>query len=320
MHAEWHRFLRSRSARHFITGTRSIVPYILLVVVSLATLSAVTLLVTRIPQWQTSIASIRDPKDRIAAENDIFRTVIQVLGGAFFLLGVYFTWRNLRLAQEGQITQRFNDAIEHFGSEKAEVRLGGIYALARIARDSPKDHTSVMSVFSSYVRETTKRTPMEPVAAEVQAILTMIAHRTVEYESEEDRIDLRDAYLPGVNLRNAQLEGVQFDGANLSRAMLADSFLRGATLRSAVMEEAYLRHADLRDSDLIGADLRQAVLREALLNGADIFGAQMDGTTLLHTDLSGVKNAIRRQIDAAMTDGTTIVPVSFPELASGDRE
>jgi hypothetical protein len=308
---------------HFMTGTRSIVPYLLVLVVSLATLSAITLLVTRIPQWQTSIASIRDSKDRIAAENDIFRTVIQVLGGAFFLLGVYFTWRNFRLAQEGQITQRFNDAIEHFGSDKAEVRLGGIYALARIARDSPKDHTSVMNVFSSYVRETTKRTPMEPVAAEVQAILTMIAHRTVEHESEEDRIDLRDAYLPGVNLRNAQLEGVQLDGANLSRAMLADAFLRGATLRSAVMEEAYLRHApDLRDSDLIGVDLRQAVLREALLNGADIFGAEMDGTTLLHTDLSGVKNAIRRQIDAAMTDETTILPI-YSELArpsTGDSE
>lgn len=299
-----------------------IFPFVLAAAVSLATLAAITLLVMRIPQWQTSIASIKDAKDRIAAENDIFRNVIQVLGGTFFLLGVYFTWRNFRLAQEGQITQRFNDAIEHFGSDKAEVRLGGIYALARIARDSPKDHISVMHVFSSYVRETTRRTPAEPVSTEVQAVLTMIAHRTVEHESDDDNIDLRDAYLPGVNLRDAQLEGVQFDGVNLSRANLANAFLRGATLRGAVMEEAYLRHADLRDADLTGADLRQAVLREAFLDGADIFGAKMDGTTLLQTDLSGVKNAIRRQIDAAMTDESTMLPIygDLVRSSTGDAE
>ncbi len=45
------------------------------------------------------------------------------------------------------------------------------------------------------------------------------------------------------------------------------------------------------------------------MDGADIFGAQMEGTTLLLTDLSGVKNAIRRQIGAAITDETTTPPV-----------
>jgi len=35
------------------------------------------------------------------------RGELDARGGAFLLLGVYFTWRNLRLAQEGQITQRF---------------------------------------------------------------------------------------------------------------------------------------------------------------------------------------------------------------------
>jgi hypothetical protein len=222
---------------------------------------------------------------------------------------VYFTWRNLRVAQEGQITQRFNDAIEHLGNEKGEIKLGGIYALARIARDSPKDHTAVMQVFSSYVRETTKRSHAEPVAPEVQAILTMIARRTVENEAEDDRIDLSDAYLPGVNLHGAQLERVRLDGANLSGATLDGALLRGATFSGAVLEDAYLRNADLRDCDLTAANLRQASLRYALLNGANIFGAQLDGASLLRTDMSGVKNAIRQQFESAITDETTTMPV-----------
>jgi hypothetical protein len=34
-----------------------------------------------------------------------------------------------------------------------EVRLGGIYALERIARDSPTDHWTIIEVLSTYVRE-----------------------------------------------------------------------------------------------------------------------------------------------------------------------
>jgi hypothetical protein len=305
----WRRLLTGRQPRQWMARFRRLGSYVFAFVLGIATLSALVVMSIRVPHWQAMIDAIKEPKDRILAENEVIKTIAQILGGAFFLLGLYFTWRNLRLAQEGQITQRFNDAIEHLGNEKAEVRLGGIYALARIARDSPKDHMAVMHVFSSYVRETTKRNNVEPVAPEVQAILTMIGRRTVEHESEDDRIDLSDAYLPGVNLRGAQLEGVRFDGANLSRANLKDAHLCDATFRGAVLEDCYLRNSDLRRSDLSAANLRQGSLRAALLDGANIFGAQLEGCSLLRTDLSGVKNAVRQQIELAITDETTILPV-----------
>jgi len=311
--ARFRRWMKGRSARRFISNSRRVFIHLLSLVLSLAVLGAIVLIAIKIPQWQTAIELIRDARDRITLENEILKNVIQILGGTLFLLGVYFTWRNLQLAQEGQITQRFNDAIEHLGSDKAEVRLGGIYALARIARDSPKDYSSVMRVFCSYVREMTKRAPAEPVSAEVQAILTMIAGRAIEHESDEDEIDLSEAYIPGVNLHRAQLERIRLDGTNLSRATLTGAFLRGGTLRGVILEDANLRDADLRESDLTGADLRQAILRSSLLDGANILGAKLNGATLLQTDLSGVKNAIKRQIEAAITDETTIPPV-YEEL------
>ncbi|MFH1141500.1 MAG: hypothetical protein V1724_07575, partial [Chloroflexota bacterium] len=53
---------------------------------------------------------------------------------------LFFTWRRIQISQEGQITERFTRAIQQLGDPKLEVRLGGIYALERIARDSPRDH------------------------------------------------------------------------------------------------------------------------------------------------------------------------------------
>ena len=59
----------------------------------------------------------------------------------------------LQVAQEGQITERFTRAIEQLGSDKMEVRLGGIYALERIANDSDKDYWPIMETLTAYVRE-----------------------------------------------------------------------------------------------------------------------------------------------------------------------
>ena len=102
-------------------------------------------------------------------------------------MGIFFTWRgqritqeslqdtrenseeNLRLAREGQITERFTRAIDQLGAtdeannKKLEIRLGGIYALERIAgdslamEDSPgRDYSTVMEVLTAYVRENTR--------------------------------------------------------------------------------------------------------------------------------------------------------------------
>jgi hypothetical protein len=89
--------------------------------------------------------------------------VVQALGGIAVLIGIYFAWANLkttqigraetlRLTNEGQITDRFTKAIDQLGSPKLELRLGEIYALERIARDSEKNHWPIMEVLTTFVR------------------------------------------------------------------------------------------------------------------------------------------------------------------------
>ena len=76
------------------------------------------------------------------------------------------TQQELHLTQQGQITERFTRAIEQLGAtgdkgvRKLEIRLGGIYALERIAWDSPeRDYSTVMEVLTAYVRENTTQAP-----------------------------------------------------------------------------------------------------------------------------------------------------------------
>src|SRR4051794_25603678 len=76
------------------------------------------------------------PKDRIDAENATRTSVIQAVGGFFLVTGAIVGLLNLRTSREGQITDRFSKAVEQLGNDKVEIRLGGIYALERVARDS----------------------------------------------------------------------------------------------------------------------------------------------------------------------------------------
>ncbi|MGX1887026.1 hypothetical protein [Streptomyces sp. NPDC055287] len=60
--------------------------------------------------------------------------------------------RELDVAQEGQITDRYTKAVENLGNDSMDVRLGGIYALQRIMEDSVRDHPTTADVLTTFVR------------------------------------------------------------------------------------------------------------------------------------------------------------------------
>jgi hypothetical protein len=64
--------------------------------------------------------------------------LLTLAAGLFALGALVYTARNFTLSREGQVTDRYTKAIEQLGSDKLDVRIGGIYALERVARDSAK--------------------------------------------------------------------------------------------------------------------------------------------------------------------------------------
>jgi hypothetical protein len=137
------------------------------------------------------------------------------------------TQAQLRLTEQGQITQRFTQAIEQLGAtgdtgaKKLEIRLGGIYALERIARDSPeRDYSSVTEVLTAYVRENTPEAPgPRRPPADIQAILDVLSRAQFRVPEEyRTRLDLHEANLQGANLQGANLLGANLLGASVRGA------------------------------------------------------------------------------------------------------
>ena len=284
-----------------------------------------------VPKWQVdnylSSGDFKEMKEPIELENDTRRTWAQILGGAFFLITAYFTWRNLHIAKEGQITERFTKAIDQLGDkEHLEVRLGGIYALERIARDSKKDHWTIMEVLSSYVRvnapwrgkaekakeksiskdEKSKESPessqtltdISTPPADIQAILTAIGRRTMAHEKGELRpIDLTKTDLRNASLHETNFENVNFSGANLSKTNFREANLSKTIFFEAVLCWAYLAEADLRGAYLAGANLMNAIIWVANLHGANLMNADLRKIFGTIEDFSEVKTLYNAKLD-----------------------
>lgn len=243
-------------------------------------------------------------------------TLAQIVGGVALLLGLYFTWGNLITAREGQITERFTRAVDQLGSEKLEIRLGGIYALERIANESDKDYWPIMEILTTYVRENsaaehgklkaennntqdeTLNTAEDlPVSSHIQAILTVIKRRKYSFnDGEPYGLDLQKTYLHKANLIKAHLEEANLTFANLSSAKLTGARLEGAKLQATRFNAADLRGAYLMKIDtgvftsfkgarLEGAHFEETDLEGALFEHANLKGAYFKGATLERDNL-----------------------------------
>jgi hypothetical protein len=96
-------------------------------------------------------------EQRAKAISDVRNSLLQGLGGGVLLLGAFFTWRQLQVTREGQITDRFIKAIEQLASEETDAQIGAIYALGRIAKDSTEDQEAIVEILTAYVRQRSPR-------------------------------------------------------------------------------------------------------------------------------------------------------------------
>jgi hypothetical protein len=256
--------------------------------------------------------------------NNARSTVLQGLAGLLLVVGAIATWRQIRISREGQITERFTRAVDQLGNQNVDVRVGGIYALERIAKDSEPDRNSIQFLLGAFIRNHASWPPDAPDgpqhptpavddrlprlrvrAPDVQVAIAVLARRP---RSRDERVlNLPRVDLRGVSVTNALLDGASLQESNLARAELINARLKradltAADLREASLDGAYLTDANLTGAYLQGADLRRAHLRRANLSGADLSRANLRGTDLTGAILDGTV------LTSAQADSATIWP------------
>jgi len=262
---------------------------------------------------------------RAAAVNATRQILLLVAGGLVATISLAFTARTFFLSRRGQLTDRYGRAITQLASERLTERLGGVYALEHLMRESPRDHHTVVEVLAAFIRErvpvaahsvdeasTSKGGDQRPrPPTDVQAALTVLGRRPIRTEPAAvnlSGVDLRGADMTGLHLKGVQFAGadlryailrmanletaylqrVSLDHANLYRVRMPMAELHRSTLRTADLCEADLDRCDLSHADLAGCDLSGAVLRSANLSCANLYDAKLSQADLRGADLSDI--------------------------------
>ncbi|WP_345469283.1 pentapeptide repeat-containing protein [Actinoallomurus oryzae] len=249
-----------------------------------------------LPDGEEEVLSARDRVRAVSsARETLMRSaagVVVIAGVVFTAAGLVYTSRTLRVTEQGQITDRYTKTIEQLGSDKPEVRLGGIYALERLMTDSSRDRRTIIDVLAAYVRTHAQDhppagSPSLRLAVDVQAALTVIGRN--RFPGLTETVDLTSVDLHAKNLDRMSLPRVNLHDANLTRAHLIGADLTGASLTDADLTDALLNDADLTGAKFTSGALQPsgANLKGAHLNGADLRGADLTGADLRGADLTG---------------------------------
>ena len=270
----------------------------------------VILVVWFVPRWQADDAHDLKNMSRTEYENETRKTVAEVLGGLLLVTGLAVTWIQLadsrqqaatqqELSRQGQLTDRFTAAVDQLGSDELQVRLGGIFALERIARDSPDDAPAVLEVLTAFVRESAPwplrgdATPAPDVLGlyhpeeDIQAVLSVLERSNWEA--------LPADALPGgcLDLSRTDLRGARFRGVVGVPICLVDADLTGADLQGAKLDRANLEGADLEEANLRAASLFDANMRGADLELANLACESPTGERAQCANLEGVDLSCR---------------------------
>jgi len=268
--------------------------------------------------------------------------VLQGLAGLLVVTGAIATWRQVHISREGQITERFTRAVDQLGSQNVDVRIGGIYALERIAKNSPADRYAIQFLLGAFIRNHTPWPvgapdgPQHPTATvdehlpwmrvrapDIQAAMGVLGRRSPSRNEPTiymSRVDLRSIALRGsrlggakfryANLARAVLVGVWLDRSDMTAADLRRSYLEHAHLNGANLSRAYLQGANLHHADLSQADLCGANLTDTILDGAVLAGAQVDKATTWPAEFDAVRRHELGIVEVSRGDPPVQIPTA----------
>jgi hypothetical protein len=318
---------------------RRVLTACLLLLALLLLLACVAVLPTLlVPGHDGAALATLNEKDRLDAldgrlklQNDVRTTLLQGLGGGLLVIGVLLTWKQIQISHDSQIADRYTRAVDQLSHRDMDVRTGGIYALGRIAADSPPEARPVLDVLSAYIRRHSphKRHPDDgpfeaglPLpAADIQAAMSVVGRRPADPRSSIGhrwRLDLHAADLRAVRL-DGDFQGVVLAEAVLEQATLIkaefwSAVLTGASLRGAIVGACSFQGADLREANLEGLQIIGKVKAGAVTEryGPSNFAkADLRGARLHDADLREAANLDKANLDGAEANPRTLWPAGL---------
>jgi hypothetical protein len=251
------------------------------------------------------------------------RFVGEYMGWIIAILTLAGTLYSTRLAdyrnEQGQITDRFTKAVSQLGDPQLSVRVGGIYALERIANDSERDHWAIMKTLAAFIkqhapysandnysqqikdmffRDQFSRFKNDRIEQDIQAALQVIGRRNLKADpkNRDEILDLQNIILSHADLSGLKLSKINFYGSFFYKPNFVETDFNNSLLANALLFKPTFAYAKFKGGIFKGTILYQPHTLNTNLRGADI--SYMTGWT-------------QEALDKAVGDKDTKLPVGL---------
>lgn len=230
--------------------------------------------------WIVEIGEYLYPKEP-NSNAEVVKLALSIIGGVGVLLGLYIAHKRavitektvanqskqLEHAQKSQIDERFKNAVEHLGSEKDVVIMGGVAVLHQIAIDNSKNYAEVVfNILTSYIRTSTN-----VFKVETKEIKHTVIQMIVDYLFK----NVHSKNYPYNNLR-ANLQSTNLSSINLNNSVIIDANLFNSFLPS-------LKNVHLKGSNVSSCDFLHATIENCFFDETDFSSSKFYVSRIIST-------------------------------------
>lgn len=240
---------------------------------------------------------------------ELFKILLSVVGALGILFGLYASWKRalamengvlrqkealemqseqIAITRKAQTDERFKNAVEHLGSEKEPIILGGIAELNQIAKENKDEYSEIVfNILCSYIR--TSADIYNKLADEIN---TTIIQTIVNNLFKNDKSINKTYSGLNANLSSTNLLGIDLNYTDLSNADLSFCYmpsLKNTTLKNAELGRTIFTLSDIENVSFLGAKMHKTLFLASELSNVDMSGdTDLLSTVFIDSDLNKI--------------------------------
>ncbi|WP_250433235.1 pentapeptide repeat-containing protein [Hanstruepera flava] len=242
------------------------------------------------------------------ARGELFKIILSIVGAIAITFGLYISYRRARamergvekqaqsienqnkqleLSRKAQTDERFKNAIEHLGSEKEPVILGGISELHQIAKENKVDYSEVVfNILCSYIKTSADIYSKKANDINHKAIQTIINYLFKKNSNQGIYCHL-SCNISYTNLLGLDLTNCNFKKGNLSSCYLPN--LNESDLSYGNISNSVLKTSKLLDVELGFSDLYNTIFHYCEIKNTNFNNSNISQTIFLECDIENLK-------------------------------
>jgi uncharacterized protein YjbI with pentapeptide repeats len=242
-----------------------------------------------------SVNTHEDKVELITLENELRRTILQLSGGVFLLIGVAFSWNQYTQTKERDFSEKLNKTIALMGNDKEYVRIAAVHSLKHVSSNHESGNSVIIDILSSFLRDHAAwkgdliRERGDEITRAALQVISKALHQVDNVSFDLSEGDFRAIDLKEVNLSGGVILNSYFESSDLKNGEFVNAILTGSSFNSSNLENVSFE----------GADLRYVSFKDTVIKNVDFSGANLSGATGI--DWSQIN-------DFAITNSKTISP------------